>query len=325
MSSRRLFVAILFLTSALWMSEARAATVTVNLPAGQTAFVPQFVNVEVGDTVMWVNPTGGGNHNVAADDSSFINGPPALGPWTFSHQFNSAGIIGYHCQIHGTAGVGMYGIVYVRATHAANEHVLQLNAWDLQPQGSGLGTGSLAGFYRTITGGAPATLIAGVNLPSGTTITGIEMTACDNDLSNDITLALTRCVEPQMTCTTVTTAATTMGPGCGFFSSPAITEVVQNLNYAYLLNVSDTSASANLGFRTVRVYYRSAISSPPATPTFTDVPTTHPFYQYIEALVASGATAGCSASPPQYCPDAAVTRGQMAVFLARSLGLFWPN
>ena len=61
----------------------------------------------------------------------------------------------------------------------------------------------------------------------------------------------------------------------------------------------------------------------PATPTFTDVSPSHLFYRYIEALAAAGVTAGCGGG--NYCPDAAVTRGQMAVFMARALGLFWPN
>jgi hypothetical protein len=51
------------------------------------------------------------------------------------------------------------------------------------------------------------------------------------------------------------------------------------------------------------------------------VPTTHLFYQYIEALAAAGITSGCGGG--NYCPDAAVTRGQMAVFLAKALGLHW--
>ncbi len=63
------------------------------------------------------------------------------------------------------------------------------------------------------------------------------------------------------------------------------------------------------------------VSPAPATATFNDVPTTHPFFQFIEALYASGITAGCQAAPPLYCPDNPVTRGQMAVFLAKALGL----
>jgi hypothetical protein len=37
-----------------------------------------------------------------------------------------------------------------------------------------------------------------------------------------------------------------------------------------------------------------------------------------------GWTSG-QASPPLYCPDAPLTRGKMAVFLAKALGLDWPN
>jgi hypothetical protein len=66
------------------------------------------------------------------------------------------------------------------------------------------------------------------------------------------------------------------------------------------------------------------VSPAPAAADFNDVPTTHPFFQYIEALKASGITGGCQASPPLYCPDNPVTRGQMAVFLAKALGLHWP-
>lgn len=46
-----------------------------------------------------------------------------------------------------------------------------------------------------------------------------------------------------------------------------------------------------------------------------------PHEGYIEAVFAAGVTTGCSAGPRAYCPGASVTRGQMASFLARALGL----
>jgi hypothetical protein len=74
----------------------------------------------------------------------------------------------------------------------------------------------------------------------------------------------------------------------------------------------------------VAIKYRRQISPAPLTATFTtDVPTTHPFFRFIEALAASGVTGGCGAGA--YCPDQPVTRGQMAVFLSTALGLHWPN
>lgn len=79
-----------------------------------------------------------------------------------------------------------------------------------------------------------------------------------------------------------------------------------------------------LFFGWVEVWWRRAVSPAPATASFNDVPATHPFFQYIEALKESGITGGCNAAPPLYCPDAPVTRGQMAVFLAKALGLNWP-
>ena len=41
----------------------------------------------------------------------------------------------------------------------------------------------------------------------------------------------------------------------------------------------------------------------------------------IDALAHARITAGCKTGPPRYCPDQAVTRAQMATFLARALGL----
>ena len=68
---------------------------------------------------------------------------------------------------------------------------------------------------------------------------------------------------------------------------------------------------------------QTAGQSSPALATFNDVPTTDPAFQYIEALFASGATGGCGGGA--YCPNAPVTRRQMAVFLAKLLGLHWPS
>jgi hypothetical protein len=53
------------------------------------------------------------------------------------------------------------------------------------------------------------------------------------------------------------------------------------------------------------------------TNTFADVLPTHPQWQYIERIYASQITAGCSASPLNYCPNGILTRAQMAVFILR--------
>jgi hypothetical protein len=53
---------------------------------------------------------------------------------------------------------------------------------------------------------------------------------------------------------------------------------------------------------------------------FDDVPTSDPFFNDIQKLVANNITGGCSTNPPLYCPSSPVTRDQMAVFLERVLG-----
>jgi hypothetical protein len=110
-----------------------------------------------------------------------------------------------------------------------------------------------------------------------------------------------------------------------FYSAPPFSEIVDNVGHSYFVIVLVTPSGPTnaVGFASVRIFYKSPISYAPATATFTDVPTTHPFFRFVEALAKSGVTGGCGGG--NYCPDAPITRGQMAVFLAGALGLFWPN
>jgi hypothetical protein len=54
-----------------------------------------------------------------------------------------------------------------------------------------------------------------------------------------------------------------------------------------------------------------------AVATFPDVPTTHPFFHYVETIYQLGITGGCAGG--NYCPTNPVTRAQMAVFLLKAL------
>jgi len=92
---------------------------------------------------------------------------------------------------------------------------------------------------------------------------------------------------------------------------------------ALALHVQTAAAENFQFFGWVEIWWKRSVSPAPATASFTDVPTDHQFFQFIEALKASGITGGCG--PGIYCPDAPVTRGQMATFLAKALGLHWPG
>src|SRR5215213_5257451 len=69
---------------------------------------------------------------------------------------------------------------------------------------------------------------------------------------------------------------------------------------------------------TKEITVREIIPSP-AVATFTDVPSDNFALPWIEKLYNAGITGGCSSSALSYCPEQAVTRAQMAVFLERSM------
>jgi hypothetical protein len=92
------------------------------------------------------------------------------------------------------------------------------------------------------------------------------------------------------------------------------------LQYFLIMAVPADGSSA-LGAITLR--WQRQVAPAPATAGFTDVPTTHPQFRFVEALALSGITSGCGNG--RFCPDAPLTRGQMAVFLSVALGLHWPN
>lgn len=126
--------------------------------------------------------------------------------------------------------------------------------------------------------------------------------------------------------TSLGSGASSGTPGISFVNiSLTANETIRNqIGNSYYHYVLRADVSGDTSFAGCMVYWTRQVSPAPATATFpSDVPTSHPFYKFIEALAASGVTAGCG--PDSYCPDAAVTRGQMAVFLASALGLHFPQ
>jgi plastocyanin len=89
------------------------------------AFSPQFLTIQAGDTVTFMNK--GGYHNVVADDGSFRcahgcdgdgqggSGNASDAIWFAAVTFPTAGTVGYFCEPHGSPGSGMYGSIEVVA------------------------------------------------------------------------------------------------------------------------------------------------------------------------------------------------------------------
>jgi hypothetical protein len=112
-------------------------------------------------------------------------------------------------------------------------------------------------------------------------------------------------------------------PGCDFFFASVPSPVtIDNHRRTYFVWIRTNVATDDVAFSAVRLYYTLQMSPAPLTPTFGDVPKNFLYFRAIEALAASGITGGCGNG--NFCPNQNVTRGEMAAFFARALGLHWP-
>jgi hypothetical protein len=184
--------------------------------------------------------------------------------------------------------------------------------------------------YRTNAAG-DVWLLAPIHLPTGALMTSFEFLFCDTSATKAFLsfLVINDKTVPSFSQPQLVTSTNPETPGCIIRSfTPATPVEVNNDLNNYSLEVN-LGGNPSVGDNTIvlsqaRVYYRLQVSPSPAVATFpVDVPTTHPFFRFIEALAASGVTAGCG--PGVFCPDDPITRGQMAVFLAAALGMHFPN
>jgi len=98
---------------------------------------------------------------------------------------------------------------------------------------------------------------------------------------------------------------------------------VVNTIVLFSLLILRTSQASNVSAEEVAkgdiLYGVGYASEADAAPVFTDVPYSYWAWEWIETLYRNGVTNGCSTNPPMYCPEDAVTRAQMAVFLERGV------
>ena len=169
---------------------------------------------------------------------------------------------------------------------------------------------------------ASPTFDAALHLPAGAIITEIQYQVCDTNDTYEIVAGIWS-KGSDGTFAYIDQGAITNGvPGCTIFTK-TYTPPIQIDNNANMYGIevflfASDNTNQLIG---ARVGYKLQISPDPSTATFTDVPVGHPFHRFVEALYASGITGGCGGG--NYCPDAPITRGQMAVFLAGALGLHW--
>ena len=179
-------------------------------------------------------------------------------------------------------------------------------------------------FLTTSQGGAE--FIAPLHLPSGALLTYFAFYYCDSgpDPGGRLHVVLgDHAVDGNST--PLAGLQSTAAQPCGSMVSVDVSGLaytVENATHTPVVDVTLNGNDMTNKLSAVVIGYKFQVSPAPPTATFADVPSSHPFFQFVEALASSGITGGCGGG--NYCPDDPVTRGQMAVFLAKALGLNWP-
>lgn len=219
-----------------------------------------------------------------------------------------------------------------------NTSVIQVSQW--QEVQSGITWQHPIPGYLNLTAGAfSPSLYAPIELDQGAQVTQVCLRAFDS--STTLQVALTVGGFESAGGAALPTFVAFEGVGTGTAAAPGYTLLCAtvdpvitirtnaNLNGDAVTSTAQFWVGVTLPIGTTTaagpaiVTWRRTISPAPAAATFTDVPTTHPFFRFVEAMAASGITGGCGAGI--FCPDDPITRGQMSVFLAAALGLYWPN
>ncbi len=198
--------------------------------------------------------------------------------------------------------------------------------------------------YRYLSGSGGGTvtmdLPVGTDLPLGALVGAVCAHVYDSDSSNEVRIGLWQYEQPSSSTKSPANKQLGSYDGSGVAWSAGYTQICTlpltrlrtlgdinsdgnsgTLSYEVVLYFDDNTTQLKHG--AVTVLWQRQLSPAPATASFTDVPTGHWAFQYVEALVDSGVTAGCGGG--NFCPDESVTRAQMAVFLAKALGLHFIN
>jgi hypothetical protein len=171
---------------------------------------------------------------------------------------------------------------------------------------------------RTGTVGTVTNFYAPIDLPRGAIVDYIGLNSKTTE-ANGLGVAMYRRTPGAQISTVGTFSSAVHDWGTDYNAAP-IGYLIFSPDVATILHVQQGDFDSFQYFGHVEVWWRRTVSTPSGV-TFNDVPANHGFYQFIEALAESGITAGCGNG--NFCPDAPLTRGQMAVFLAKALGLHW--
>ena len=220
-------------------------------------------------------------------------------------------------------------------SYGPGANYLVISSGAFVPNGSAMAYTVDSGGYVSASSGG--TFFAPVELPSGATVVNVCAFTFDNDDTSNLTVsweakemgdaaAIAKSVVFGSGATSVP-GKPAFGNTCVGLASPTLVRKFQDLDgdgnshYTWY-RVSINEGPGLVGFGGAVITWLRSVSPAPGSPTFGDVPTNFLYFRAIEALAASGITSGCGNG--NFCPNQNVTRGEMAAFLARALGLHWP-
>jgi hypothetical protein len=210
-------------------------------------------------------------------------------------------------------------------------NILQIPASSFIPRTAGSAPLEYAG-YGYVEPSTNGQWWATVTLPAGANIQYLDLYYYDTNATYDVSAALWEHhggdaygTAPGITNLATVTSSGSSGYGYAYsapFSYTVNNDVAYNYGSTYEILVQFNGVTdGSLAFKGVDIWWNRQISPAPATATFSDVPTSHPFFQEIEALASSGISTGYVDGT--FRPNAYVTRQAMAAFLSRALGLYW--
>ena len=243
----RLALPLLFAAAAI---PAAAANFTVVTGPG-LAFTPSTLTITAGDSVTFKN-TSEGMHDVHADDNSFRcaagcdgsggNGDPSTDDWSFTLTFKTPGKVGYHCEVHGGPGFGMFGTITVNAPNSGNPGTLGFSSGTY----SVADTTGMATVAVQRTGGSSGAVSVQYATSNGTGVAGTNYRAASGTLNWPAGEAADKT-----------------------FSVPVLDDGKADGNHTVDLTLSAVSAGATLGTSAavLTITNSNSAAAPPAAPT----------------------------------------------------------
>jgi hypothetical protein len=208
-----------------------------------------------------------------------------------------------------------------------NPAYVSVSEWQFSPSSSAIAYSDVGNPARRYSLTPFSYFLASPSLPPGALLQSLEFDFCNTqpDGGSSILLQLygARATNYDLTLLTEITGAANQGCTSAVADLTGLNYTTDDVYHRLILEiVFGPNGDSTTSFSGAVVGYTLQVSPAPASSQFADVPVSDPAFQYIEALAASGITAGCGGG--NFCPDATVTRRQMAVFLAKALGLYYP-